>query len=92
MRIVIIGNSAAGLSALEAFRRADQESSVTVVSKETNRPYSRVLLPYYLRGRIHHSNLFIRDKNYFQEHNAECIRGRVVKVKPAGRIGRRTDA
>ena len=33
MRIVIIGNSAAGLSALEAFRKVDQESRVTVISK-----------------------------------------------------------
>jgi len=85
MRIVIIGNSAAGLSALEAFRKVDQESSVTVLSKETSRPYSRVLLPYYLRGRIPHSNLFIRDDNYFQEHDAECIKDRVIKVDPQSR-------
>jgi len=82
MQIVIIGNSAAGLSALEAFRRVSRESSVTVISKETVRPYSRVLLPYYLRGKTPHSNLFIRDKDYFKEHNAECIHDRVVKVDP----------
>ena len=82
MRVVIIGNSAAGLSALEAFRKVDQESSVTVISKETSRPYSRVLLPYYLRGRIPYSNLFIRDDDYFQEYDADCIKDRVVQVDP----------
>lgn len=82
MKIIIIGNSAAGLSALEAFRRVDQEANITVISKETDRPYSRVLLPYYLRGRIPYSNLFIRDANYFKKHNAVCIHNRVVKVSP----------
>ncbi len=82
MRIVIIGNSAAGLSALEAFRRIDQESTVTVISKESRRPYSRVLLPYFLRGRIPYPNLFIRDEGYFARHKAECLLDRVVKVDP----------
>ncbi len=35
-KIVIIGNSAAGLSALENFRKHDQESQVTVISKKEN--------------------------------------------------------
>ena len=35
MQIVMIGNSAAGLSALETFRKYDQRSSVIVISKET---------------------------------------------------------
>lgn len=82
MRIIIIGNSAAGLSALEAFRKIDQMSSVTVISKETGRPYSRVLLPYFLRGRIPYSNLYIRDEDYYEDYNAECIQGKVVKVDP----------
>ena len=82
MRVAIIGNSAAGLSALEAFRRIDQESTVTVISKELGEPYSRVLLPYFLRGRIPYPNFFIRDEGYFARHKAECLRDRVVKVDP----------
>lgn len=82
MRIIIVGNSAAGLSALEAFRRVDQVSSVTVISKETSRPYSRVLLPYFLRGRIPHSNLFIREEDYYADYRAECIQGKAVKIDP----------
>ncbi len=35
MQIVMIGNSAAGLSALETFRKYDQRFSVIVISKET---------------------------------------------------------
>lgn len=51
MKIVIAGNSAAGLSALEAFRKKDVCSSVTVVAKEGRRPYSKVLLPYFKKGK-----------------------------------------
>ena len=40
-KIVIIGNSAAGLSALENFRKHDQESQVTVISKEGKLLYKR---------------------------------------------------
>ena len=60
MQLVIIGNGAAGLSALERFRQIDRVSSVTVISSEPGAAYSRVLLPYYLRRRIPYENLFIR--------------------------------
>ena len=82
MQIVIIGNSAAGLSALEAFRKKDQSSKVTLVTQEEERPYSRVLLPYYLRGKVPYENLFIRDENYYARMNAKCIIGKVVKLLP----------
>lgn len=79
MHVVIIGNSAAGLSALEAFRRRDPASPVTVVSAEGGRPYSRVLLPYYLRGRIARSGLFIRSASYYEELCARTVFGQPVE-------------
>lgn len=82
MQVVIIGNSAAGLSALEAFRKKDQISKVTIVAKEEHRPYSRVLLPYYLRGKVPYENLFIRDEDYYDRLNANFIKERVVKLLP----------
>jgi nitrite reductase (NADH) large subunit len=82
MQVVIIGNSAAGLSGLEAFRKKDQSSSVTIVAKEGEVPYSKVLLPYYLLGKIPYANLFTRDKNYYARLNAKCIKGNVVKLLP----------
>ncbi len=82
MQIVIIGNSAAGLSALEAFRKKDSSSKVTLVTKEEERPYSRVLLPYYLRGKVPYENLFIRDKDYYVRMNAKCVTGKVVQLLP----------
>lgn len=80
MHIVIIGNSAAGLSCLEAFRKHDQTSKVTVIAKEARRPYSRVLLPYYLRGKVPYDNLFVRGDDYYDQLNAEFIHGKVTKL------------
>ena len=80
MSVIIIGNSAAGLSGLEAFRKIDQTSRVTVVAQESTTPYSKVLLPYYLRGKIPYENLFIREPDYYDKLGATCIHGRVIKV------------
>lgn len=80
MNVVIIGNSAAGLSGLEAFRKQDQTSSVTVITCEETRPYSRVMLPYYLREKVSYENMFIRDDRYYERLNASCIVGRVVDL------------
>ncbi|MBM3147316.1 MAG: FAD-dependent oxidoreductase, partial [Actinobacteria bacterium] len=75
MHAVIVGSSAAALSALESFRARDRESPVTVVSAEAGAPYSRVLLPYYLRGRLTRDGLFIRRRGYWAEMGARTILG-----------------
>ncbi|MBN1834569.1 MAG: NAD(P)/FAD-dependent oxidoreductase [Spirochaetales bacterium] len=84
MQIVIIGNSAAGLNALESFRRLDADSAVTVVSEEPGPAYSRVLLPYYLRRRLPYERLFIRRPADYRRLGAECLfQARVERVDPA---------
>jgi len=79
MHVVVIGNSAAGLSALESLRRRDRAATVTVVSGEGARPYSRVLLPYYLRGRIAHADLFVRPEDHYERLDARTVFGEVVE-------------
>ncbi|MCP4334626.1 MAG: NAD(P)/FAD-dependent oxidoreductase [Gammaproteobacteria bacterium] len=69
-QVVIIGNSAAGLSALEAFRQRDRSSSVQVISREGPFPYARVQIPYHLKDRVRLGNLYIREADYFNDLNA----------------------
>jgi NADPH-dependent 2,4-dienoyl-CoA reductase/sulfur reductase-like enzyme len=52
---------------------------VTVVSAEAARPYSRVLLPYYLRGRIPREGLFIRPEDHYAHLDARTVFGEVVE-------------
>lgn len=85
MDIVIIGNSAAGLSALEEFRRWDRESRITIISKEGFLPYSRVLLPYMLRGKLPYEGMTIRDEQYFKGLKAECVAAEVVSIDSVGK-------
>lgn len=80
MNIVIIGNSAAGLSALQNFRKVDKDSKVVMISKEGFLPYSRVLLPYVLRGKLPYEGMTIRTQDYFERLHAECVEGTVTKL------------
>ncbi len=82
MQVVIIGNSAAGMSALETFRKLDSTTPVTVIAKEGHRPYSKVLLPYFLRGKVPYEHLFIREEDYYARLNARFIHGEAVEIRP----------
>ncbi len=82
--LVIIGNSAAALSALEAFRRHDRVTPVTMVSAEPGPAYSRVLLPYYLRGKVSREGLVIRGPEYYERMGAELLSGVRVEGVDAG--------
>lgn len=87
MKTVIIGNSAAGWNALESFRKYDGASKVTIISHEPGPAYSRVLLPYYLRGKIPFENLFIHSWNYYQDLKAETVFGkRVTGLDDRGKV------
>jgi nitrite reductase (NADH) large subunit len=88
MRIVIVGNSAAALSALASFRRHDRTAAVTIVTNETARPYSRVLLPYFLRRKISYASLFIREPSFYRRMGAEVMGGVWVEAidAPAGHL------
>jgi NAD(P)H-nitrite reductase large subunit len=78
MRIAVIGNSAAAVSGIEAFRKYDQKSSIILISRETHLPYSRVLLPYFLLGRIDRREVFSRSARFYDEMNVEPLLGRAV--------------
>src|SRR4030042_1685710 len=79
-RVVIIGNSAAGLSALEAFRRKDQESRILLIDREPFTAYSRVITPYFITGGIKNEDgLFLWTKKFYKEWNVKTLLGKEVK-------------
>lgn len=80
MKAIIIGNSAAGLSAAKIFKKYDKDSELTIISKEKGLPYSRVLLPYVLRGKINYNNIFIRDEKYYTENKIKYIEDEVIAI------------
>lgn len=73
-RIVIVGNSAASLAALESIRRLDGTCPVTLVSDEPTPAYSRVMLPYFLSGE--RPDISLRSPEYYQRMGAHTFLGR----------------
>jgi len=83
---VIIGASAAGLGAAEVIRPRDPKSSVTLISDEAYRPYSRPLLTYLLSGEVQPEKVWLRAPDYFQKWGLETILGdKVVQVDAGAR-------
>ena len=69
----IIGNSAAGLAAIESIRRVDQSSKIVNISNQPQRPYSRCLLSYYLAGQYDKDILWIRPEDYYKKYDTEVL-------------------
>lgn len=73
---LVIGNSAAGVSACEGIRRMDQAGSIGVVSDEVTMPYSRCLLTSYLSGKVPEKQLFFRPPGFYQKNRIELLLGK----------------
>jgi nitrite reductase (NADH) large subunit len=73
-RIVIVGASAAGLSALAAIRMVDSTSLVTVVSAEAEPAYSRVMLPHLVSGE--RRSALLHGPGFFRDMDAATVFGR----------------
>ncbi|MDP3732268.1 MAG: FAD-dependent oxidoreductase [Candidatus Omnitrophota bacterium] len=81
--IIIIGNSAAGIAAVESIRSKDRDSKVTVISDEDYTAYCRCVLSYYLAGEVKEERLIYRGKEFYQNNNIDLILGKkVTKVDP----------
>jgi NAD(P)H-nitrite reductase large subunit len=76
---VIIGNSAAGISAVEAIRKRDKESKVIIISDEDYPAYCRCLISYYLAGEVKEDKILYRPANFYQENNLELLLNKKVE-------------
>ena len=68
MRYIIIGGSAAAVSALEAIRSIDRESQIDLFSDEGTPLFSRVLLPYYIAEELSKPLLNFRSADFFEQN------------------------
>lgn len=73
MHYVIIGGSAAGISAAETLRLADSGAEITIISREPDVAYSRCLCTYYISGRIARDDMFIRNASQIAKLKADII-------------------
>jgi NAD(P)H-nitrite reductase large subunit len=83
MRYVLVGGSAAAVSALEAIRSVDKLSRIDLFSDEKTPLFSRVLLPYYVAEELSKPLLNFRSADFFEENNINAhINVRVQQISP----------
>ncbi len=78
MNYIIIGNSAAGISAIEAIREYDKRRKITVISDEPYFNYSRPLISYLLGKRVNQESLSFRSKEFYQDNNVDLVLNKTV--------------
>jgi NAD(P)H-nitrite reductase large subunit len=83
MRYVLVGGSAAAVSALEAIRSVDKSGRIDLFSDENVPLFSRVLLPYYIAEELSKPLLNFRSADFFEENNiAAHIGVKVQQINP----------
>lgn len=81
MRIIVIGNGAAGNQAAQTIQNIDPEAEITILGAESIPFYSACALPDYLAGWIKREQLFLRSS--LDRHRVEIRLGQAVEdIKP----------
>ncbi len=83
MQHVIIGAGPAGVIAAETLRKNDASCSIKLIGDETEPPYSRMALPYYLINNIDEDGTYLRKSaTHYADSNIDMVQGRVESVNP----------
>lgn len=78
MRYVIIGNSAAGIGAVESIRKADGDGEILIISAERYMAYSRPLISELLAGETTPQKMLYRSPEFYKLNDVELMLGRRV--------------
>jgi NAD(P)H-nitrite reductase large subunit len=75
LKYVIIGNSTAGIGAVEGIRsiEKDKQSEITVISNEAHHTYSRPLISYLLLGKVTEESMRYRGDNFYLDNNCTLL-------------------
>ena len=81
MRHVILGSGPAGVVAAETLRKADPAAEITLVCGEAGPPYSRMAIPYLLRGDIAEAGTHLRkDVDHYARLRIKLLQARATAV------------
>ncbi len=90
---LILGGGIAGTTAAEEIRSKDKTSSITIITQESDRLYSRVALRKYLRNESTLESLFIRTPENYQQSNIELLTNlRAVKIDSQNKLVTTSDS
>lgn len=87
MHHVIIGAGPAGVVAAETLRKADSSAAITILGKESEPPYSRMAIPYKLKGKIEEEGMYLRhDPEHFKALGIDVRQCNVDKINPDTKV------
>jgi NAD(P)H-nitrite reductase large subunit len=73
LKYVIIGNSAAGIGAVEGIRSIDKQGEITVITDESHHTYSRPLISYLLLGKVTEESMRYRGESFYSDNNCTLL-------------------
>jgi NAD(P)H-nitrite reductase large subunit len=86
MKYVIIGNSAAGVGAVEGIRQIDKSGEITIITNEPYHTYSRPLISYLLLGKTTEEKMKYRGGNFYTENKCNLLSNvSVTKIDAAAK-------
>jgi NADPH-dependent 2,4-dienoyl-CoA reductase/sulfur reductase-like enzyme len=86
MHHVIVGAGPAGIIAADTLRKLDPNAQITVFGDESEPPYSRMALPYYLIDHIDEKGTYLRKGSaYFDRKNIAVHQKKVSIVDTANK-------
>ncbi len=72
---LIIGNSAAGVTAAEHIRHNDGAGRILVISQEEHRAYCRPLISYLLEGKTDEDHIAFKPPGFYEEQRIDTLLG-----------------
>lgn len=86
MRHLIIGSGPAGVVAAETLRKADPAAEITLLCGEAGPPYSRMAIPYLLKGDIAEQGTHLRKEvDHYDRLRIRLVTGRATAVDTQAR-------
>jgi NAD(P)H-nitrite reductase large subunit len=77
-KYVIVGASAAGISAVEAIREVDPLGTITVISNEMCPPYSRPMISDLVSGKANFDEMMCREHEFWDKNCVQALMGRTA--------------
>ena len=78
MKVIIIGNGAAGMAAAEAIRERDADCEISIYSDENRFHYSRPRIIEYLGGSVQADRLTIRAAEFYDKRRIRLVKPAVI--------------
>ncbi|GMQ58795.1 hypothetical protein AN1V17_31910 [Vallitalea sediminicola] len=83
-KIVVIGNNAAGISAVEAIRKRNTNAEIIVIDKDTNYAYYRPSLSDYISDSHDEDYFYLHDEGWYNDNKVNLMLGTLVTSIDSG--------